>query len=294
MNTKLYKSVLKLSAKYRWCLTGTPIQNSLDDLASLVCFIGSHPLDSLVEFRKHIITPMTKEATQGIQNLRILLDSICLRRTNKLLNLPRVVKEDRYVNFSPTERSFYSKTQAEMIAAVKQHDSRDRNSKNYFGVFQLQLQLRRLCNHGTFQKSLSGISEEDRKFDREQIFDLLRNTDKAACLTCKTPIKRLNYGLETGSGTFTACGHLLCMGCFPRYTAALPNSSKRVIRCPLCRGKLPSNQKGLGEDFEQPMKLSINMESLRGTCLSSKVTALIQDIRNSPSEGKRYLLKPLS
>jgi SWI/SNF-related matrix-associated actin-dependent regulator of chromatin subfamily A3 len=69
MKTKLFQSVLKLSAKYRWCLTGTPIQNSLEDLASLVSFIGSQSLDSLVEFRRHIITPVTKGTTQGIQNL---------------------------------------------------------------------------------------------------------------------------------------------------------------------------------------------------------------------------------
>lgn len=171
MKTKLFKSVAKLSSKYRWCLTGTPIQNSLEDLAALVSFIGSHPLNNMVEFRKHIATPMSKETAHGVQNLRVLLDSICLRRTKKLLNLPRVVKDDRYVNFSPSERSFYIKTQADMIAAIKQHDSRERNSKNYFGVFQLQLQLRRLCNHGTFQKafSCSEASNEDMKFDRKSV-----------------------------------------------------------------------------------------------------------------------------
>jgi SWI/SNF-related matrix-associated actin-dependent regulator of chromatin subfamily A3 len=290
MKTKLFQSVQKLAAKYRWCLTGTPIQNSLEDLASLVSFIGSHSLDSLVEFRRHIITPVTKGTTQGIQNLRILLDSICLRRTNKLLDLPRVVKEDHYVNFSPTERSFYTKTQAEMIASIKQHDSRDRNSKNYFGVFQLQLQLRRLCNHGTFQKSFSGTSEEDAKLDHAQMFDLLRNTAKAACLTCKTLVTNVKDSAYPGSGIFTACGHLLCSGCFPRYTSALPKSSRRGTRCPLCKEKLPVDFKaGQGKNFnELPMKLFINMESGHGMCVSSKVATLIRDIQNSPNQGKRY------
>ncbi|PVH70650.1 hypothetical protein DL98DRAFT_358049, partial [Cadophora sp. DSE1049] len=107
MKTKLYQSVSKLSAQYRWCLTGTPIQNGLEDLAALVCFVGSPQLNSMVEFRKHILYPMAKETGEGTQNLRILLDSICLRRTNKLLSLPRVVKEDRFVTFSPAERELY-------------------------------------------------------------------------------------------------------------------------------------------------------------------------------------------
>jgi SWI/SNF-related matrix-associated actin-dependent regulator of chromatin subfamily A3 len=183
------------------------------------------------------------------------------------------------------------KTQAEMIASIKQHDSRDRNSKNYFGVFQLQLQLRRLCNHGTFQKSFSGSSEEDAKLDHEQMFDLLRNTDEAACLTCKAPITGVKANADPGNGIFTACGHLLCFSCFPRYTSALPKSSRRGTRCPLCRGKLPIDFKaGQGKNFEElPMKLFINMESGNSKCASSKVAALIQDIKNNPNEGKRYL-----
>ncbi|KAH9212709.1 SNF2 family N-terminal domain-containing protein [Leptodontidium sp. 2 PMI_412] len=288
MKTKLYQSVSKLSAQYRWCLTGTPIQNGLEDLASLVCFIRSPNLNSVTEFRKHILYPMAKGTREGVQNLRMLLDSICLRRTNRLLSLPRVVRKDRFVNFSPTERELYIKTQSDMIAAIKQHDSRDRNSKDYFGVFQLQLQLRRLCNHGTFQKSVAGTSPEDLRFDQRQLFSLLPDTGMRACLMCKDLIKAVGSSKISGSGSFTPCGHLLCLGCFPQYTAEALKVSRTSDRCPLCKAKLGSQYAETQwiESPEPSAALSFCKENIDRNCTSSKIEALVREIRSSPNEGK--------
>lgn len=36
---------LRLHAKYRWCITGTPIQRRLDDLYGLLKFLGASPFD---------------------------------------------------------------------------------------------------------------------------------------------------------------------------------------------------------------------------------------------------------
>ena len=37
--TSYFKSCAALSARHRWCLTGTPLQYSLDDLFALFCFL---------------------------------------------------------------------------------------------------------------------------------------------------------------------------------------------------------------------------------------------------------------
>lgn len=36
---------LRLPAKYRWCITGTPIQKKLDDLYGLLKFLKASPFD---------------------------------------------------------------------------------------------------------------------------------------------------------------------------------------------------------------------------------------------------------
>lgn len=38
---------LRLHARHRWCITGTPIQRKLDDLYGLLRFLGSSPFDVL-------------------------------------------------------------------------------------------------------------------------------------------------------------------------------------------------------------------------------------------------------
>lgn len=214
MKTKLFHAVAKLSANLRWCLTGTPVQNKLEDLASLVAFIRVSHLENLHDFRKHIVTPLVKNSGTGLENLRILLDSVCLRRTKKLLELPGINVIDRPLELSETEKVQYDATQSEMVKAVKLQDSQARNTKGYFGIFQLQLQLRRLCNHGTFQRPFSHTSEEDISFDQEA-FAHLHKTGKAKCTSFQVSITGLNGIEEQCGGSFTVCGHLPCSNCVP-------------------------------------------------------------------------------
>src|SRR4051794_3165764 len=94
-NTKQFRAISYLSAQLRWCLTGTPIQNCLEDLGSLVRFLRISPLDKVATFRKHIIHPLKSGEPDCLRNLRLLLDCVCLRRTKDLLGLPESLDEIR-------------------------------------------------------------------------------------------------------------------------------------------------------------------------------------------------------
>lgn len=289
IKTKLFRAMSQISAKIRWCLTGTPIQNSLDDLAALVSFIRSSPLDDLSVFRKHIITPLLKEQDEGAINLRTLLDSICLRRTKKLLNLPPVVDIYRSVHFSIEEKFLYDSIRQEEIQAVKQQDSQARNKKGYFGIFQLQLQLRRLCNHGTFLKRCSSISQTDTQFDPEQAFGLLQENKDSRCHYCDVEIAGLEPDV-TCRGRFTTCGHLLCFGCVSRYKDALISAEDNSYSsCSICNQMVVSDAcfadevRGIRKAHSLPV--SSRFES---TGIASKIRELLKDISQNQAEGKRY------
>ncbi|KAF4624033.1 hypothetical protein G7Y89_g14142 [Cudoniella acicularis] len=288
MTTKLFKAVSNLHAKFRWCLTGTPVQNSLEDLASLTTFIRSAQLTNLSEFRKHIINPLIKGTEQGMNNIRLLLDSVCLRRTNTLLQLPDISDEDQFIDFSEPEKALYIATQQQMIKEIKQLGGQDRNAKGYYGIFQLQLQLRRLCNHGTFQKLSSKTPGKHVAFDPEQALLFLQEKREAKCHYCRFEVTGLKGLEERSSGHFTTCGHLICSNCLPRYKKELITGADSRIRCSVCNEIVTEKYLASSgfDDGETNSNAASSRELFEETGISSKISALLKDLKYNPTEGK--------
>ncbi|KAJ3191473.1 hypothetical protein HDU67_005840, partial [Dinochytrium kinnereticum] len=56
-NTRAAKACTNLHSHYRWCLTGTPFQNHVGDLYSLILFLGIQPYCNWEEFRDDVQMP---------------------------------------------------------------------------------------------------------------------------------------------------------------------------------------------------------------------------------------------
>ncbi|KAK3303320.1 SNF2 family N-terminal domain-containing protein [Chaetomium strumarium] len=85
-NAKATKACCALRSVYRWCLTGTPMQNNLDELQSLVHFLRIPPYDDLAEWRTKIDGPMKSgKGHIAIQRLHTLLRCFMKRRTKDIL-----------------------------------------------------------------------------------------------------------------------------------------------------------------------------------------------------------------
>lgn len=76
-----------LRAKRRWCLSGTPMQNSVDDLYSYFRFLRYAPYDDFAQFRKHL-----KDSSTGLQRLQAVLRAIMLRRTKSECAEPYIIR----------------------------------------------------------------------------------------------------------------------------------------------------------------------------------------------------------
>jgi DNA repair protein RAD5 len=77
------KAVYDLNAIHKWCLSGTPIQNKLDDLFSLIHFLKLEPWSDYVWWNTYINKPNEKSDKVVFQILQSILRPILLRRTKK-------------------------------------------------------------------------------------------------------------------------------------------------------------------------------------------------------------------
>lgn len=211
--TKQSVATCALLAQRRWAVTGTPVQNRLDDLGALIKFLRIKPFDDKGGFTQYILTPFKNADPDILPKLRILVDSITLRRLKDRIDLPP--RQDRIVrlNFSPEERKLYRFFAQDTAARMKSiTDGRDKLAKNQMGhILRAMGRLRMICAHGSEMlsnedmKLAEGLSsdnaielgdddeEEDRKpsITKEQAYDmlhLLRESDMHHCGICDQTI----------------------------------------------------------------------------------------------------------
>ncbi|QGI81252.1 hypothetical protein CEK25_007981 [Fusarium fujikuroi] len=154
-STQVFQAACELQSLRRWCLTGTPIVNSIDNYGALLAFIGMKPLDAKGRFDHWITNPIRDNEQEGLRKLRILVETTCLRRTKFSISqaLPPPTVHEEKVDMHPYDRALYDFFESE--AAKNAADSSKsypanpsaagREKKNVLSLIQ---NLRRICDHG--------------------------------------------------------------------------------------------------------------------------------------------------
>jgi hypothetical protein len=262
------------------------VQNKLEDIGSLISFLRVPFLDTAPAFKKHVIDPLMKATGAGSANLRILLDSICLRRSKSLLDLPHIDVEDRVLNFTDNERKQYKTSELEMSKAIKQQANLENPKKGFFGIFQMEMRLRRLCNHGTYQKPFLTSLDDLQGTPRSGLSTPQPKQD-AQCDFCGCSISSEMLGDDPFSSHFTVCGHFLCSKCVPDFEHKLAISKDETgLQCPLCHTRLT------GDYFQSDSITQADYFNEEGE--STKILALIGDIERNVTKGKGYVVSLLS
>lgn len=272
----------EIAARSRWCLTGTPVQNRLEDIGSLFAFLRIQPFHSLSNFRKSIAIPFDeggKRRSVSIQRFARLLDSCCLRRTKEVLHLPNEQHRVRVVHLSPEERTQYDRTHDIMFRAIRNQNAMfDQNST--LGMFQVQLQLRIICNHGTWQQPFSWNRRKLHLLDeREAMEASLGRNGEITCSGCREIMPLFNSG-SMYRRFEEHCSHVLCIQCLGHSIQS--DQESLPGRCPLCRplwnasSQIPRSKHKSQEDTY-----------FRADGCSSKMEALMRDISYDVWNTKR-------
>ena len=167
--TQTAKGAKALSARHRLALTGTPIENRLAELWSIMDFLLPGYLGSLRAFRRDFETPIVKGGDKRRETaLKRAIHPFKLRRlkADVLKDLPAKVEDIRHCRLSPDQASAYR--------ALVDHDGRrladdlrrGRGPIPYIHIFSLLSRLKRLCDHPALVvKGAKGRAMASGKFD---------------------------------------------------------------------------------------------------------------------------------
>ncbi|KAK5946092.1 hypothetical protein PMZ80_000231 [Knufia obscura] len=165
-NAKSTKAACALDAEYRWCLTGTPMQNGLDELQSLIHFLRIKPYNHLDTWREQITKPMNNgRGGLAIRRLRAFLSAFMKRRTKDVLKQDGALKagangavksntgfkivkrtvENVEAEFNEQEKAFYSRLEARTDKSLELMMAG--GQANYASALVLLMRLRQACNH---------------------------------------------------------------------------------------------------------------------------------------------------
>ena len=154
------RGIKAIRAKYRWALTGTPVQNIVDDLVSQFIYLNYPGNELRLKIRDFRDNPQNHEFSKYI-----------LRRTkpmvekfNAKLKLPSLTVNIAYADFqSEEERTFYQKVQTNVKEEFQNLMINSTNSGTQMvALFELLLRLRQAIIHP--QLLLNGYA---RKFDED-------------------------------------------------------------------------------------------------------------------------------
>ncbi len=124
-NTKTAMAVKRLQSRYAWVLTGTPLENRIDELYSLVSFLDPTVFGPLFRFNREFYEFDERGRPHGYRNLdqlRVRIRPLLLRRRKADVEteLPNLVERTFLVPMSESQRAAYQTheaTVAKLLAA---------------------------------------------------------------------------------------------------------------------------------------------------------------------------------
>lgn len=159
-STRSAKGACALFAQRRWAVTGTPVQNRLEDLGALIRFLRIKPFDESSSWAQYIIAPFKNADDTVLPQLRLLVDSITLRRGKENIGLKGRTETHVTLEFTHDERNLYGRfaSQSNMQLKGMMRESNTLRGKSYAHVLKSLLRLRMICDHGREM-----LNEEDLK-----------------------------------------------------------------------------------------------------------------------------------
>lgn len=169
-SSQLFHAVNRLQSSHKIALSGTPIENSLDELWSLMHVLNPILLGQYASFRRNYISPINKDV-EGKKSavLRSLIAPYFLRRTKAevLSDLPERQDELILCDMNPEQKELYD---SELSCARNQIMEITDKSAESINVLTAISRLRQIaCHPSLVDKSYKKSGKIDEVFERLQM-----------------------------------------------------------------------------------------------------------------------------
>lgn len=299
--TMTARACFALNVTYRWCLTGTPLQNRIGEFFSLIRFLEITPYasyfckdcpcstlewsmadDSRCEHCKHgslrhvsvfnqeLLNPIQKFGNTGagqdaFRKLRLLTNRIMLRRLKKdHTNVMELPVKEIYV-----DRQFFGEEENDFAGSIMSNTERQFNTyvaqgvllNNYANIFGLIMQMRQVADHPDLILKKSGEGGQN----------------ILVCCICDEPAEQ---------AIRSRCKHDFCRQCATSYLG-----SQDEPDCPRCHIPLSIDleQPSIEQDESLVKKSSIiNRIKMENWTSSSKIELLVHELHRLRSDNTSH------
>lgn len=299
------KACFALKADYKWCLSGTPVQNRIGEFFSLLRFLEVHPFacyfckdcnckalhwsqnenkmcnhckhsgfSHVSVFNQEILNPITQGddpalRKQGLDKLRLITDRIMLRRVKRdytsSMELPPKDVVIHNEFFGEIERDFSQSIMSNTQRKFDTYVSQGVMLNNYANIFGLIMQMRQVANHP----------------------DLILRRNAAGgqnvmvCCICDEPAEE---------AIRSRCRHEFCRQCAKNYARSC-EGLEGSADCPRCHIPLVIDwdQPDIEQDEENVKKSSIiNRIKMEDWTSSTKIEMLVYDLYKLRSKKQTH------
>ena len=164
------QSVKQLNCKHKLALSGTPIENRLEELWSLFDFLMPGFLFDKNEFNYRYVTPIMEREDKTVEKrLKSQIYPFILRRMKRDVakDLPDKIENVAYCELTPEQKDFYMEvmdsTREELFKSIEEKGI----EKSRMSIFSALLRLRQICCHPRLydKENVKGINESG-KFEQ--------------------------------------------------------------------------------------------------------------------------------
>lgn len=185
---KQSQAIRQLKAGFKISLTGTPVENRLSELWSILDFLNPGYLGNQQFFQRRFAMPIEKFGDRdSLQTLRSLVQPFILRRlkTDKdiIQDLPEKQEMNVFCGLSAEQATLYQKLVDESLVAIEESDGIKRRGL----ILTLLLRLKQVCNHPAQYLKEKSIGKDKRSGKllrlQEMLEEAIEEGDRALIFT---------------------------------------------------------------------------------------------------------------